>query len=64
MDRQKNLLKQVKTAISEGLVEEPFRSSDFRFLKNSPSFLSKHAVGNGKYKEYFIRYKRGLYKLK
>jgi len=37
---------------------------DFQFLGSSPSFISKHAVVNGKYNEYFIRVALGLYKLK
>ena len=47
-----------------GKIKEPFKYSDFNFLSSSPSFISKHAVGNGKYTEYFIRVGRGTYKLK
>jgi hypothetical protein len=62
--RQSKLIHQIKNAVSSGNVKEPFKSSDFSFLSNSPSFISKHAAGNGKYTEYFIRVSRGLYKLK
>jgi hypothetical protein len=62
--RQKNLAQQIKDAVQSGKVKEPFKSSDFHFLNSSPSFISKHAVGNGKYSEYFIRVGRGTYKLK
>ena len=59
-----NLLQEIKREISIGRVKEPFRSSDFICLKKSPSFLSKHCVGNGKYTEYFVRVGPGVYKLK
>lgn len=62
--RQKDLLKQINFAVKTGKVKEPFKSSDFEFLDKSKSFISKHAVGNGKYSEYFIRVSRGLYVLK
>ncbi len=62
--RQKNLVQQIKDAVRSGNVNEPFKSSDFHFLSSSPSFISKHAVGNGKYSEYFIKVGRGQYKLK
>ena len=62
--RQNNLVQKIRDAIISGKVKEPFKSSDFHFLSSSPSFISKHAVGNGKYTEYFIRVSRGLYRLK
>jgi hypothetical protein len=62
--RQSNLVQQIRDAVQSGMVKEPFKSSDFNFLSRSPSFISKHAVGNGKYTEYFIRIARGIYKLK
>lgn len=62
--RQRNLVQQIREAVRNGKVKEPFKSSDFHFLISSPSFISKHAVGNGKYSEYFIRVCRGTYKLK
>ncbi len=40
-----------------------FRAGQLEALINSPSFLSKHAKGNGRYTEYFERVSRGLYKL-
>jgi hypothetical protein len=62
--RQRNLVQQIRDAVRNGKVIEPFKSSDFHFLTSSPSFISKHAVGNGKYSEYFIRVGRGTYKWK
>jgi hypothetical protein len=62
--RQKNLVQQIKETIKEGKVKEPFKPKDFPFLIKSPSFISKHSVGNGNYTEYFVRISRGLYKLK
>ena len=62
--RQRNLVQQIRDVVLSGKVKEPFKSSDFNFLSRSPSFISKHAVGNGKYTEYFIRVGRGIYKLK
>jgi len=62
--RQKNLIEQIRDAVRSRKVKEPFKSSNFHFLSSSPSFISKHAVGNGKYTEYFIRVGRGSYKLK
>ncbi len=62
--RQHNLVQQIRDSVQSGKVKELFKSSDFDFLSSSPSFISKHAVGNGKYTEYFIRVGRGTYKLK
>jgi len=62
--KQRNLVHQIRDAVSAGKVKEPFKFSDFSFLSSSPSFISKHAVGNGKYTEYFVRVRLGLYKLK
>ncbi|MEI6882108.1 MAG: hypothetical protein WCK82_12365 [Bacteroidota bacterium] len=59
-----NLVQQIKDAVRSGKVKEPFKSPEFHFLSGSPSFISKHAVGNGKYTEYFIRVVRGAYRLK
>ena len=59
-----SLIQRIKDAVNSKYVLEPFRVNDFNFLKSSPSFLSKHAVGNGKYTEYFVRESRGLYRLK
>jgi hypothetical protein len=62
--RQSNLVNQIRDAVQSGKVKEPFKSSVFHFLSSSSSSISKHAVGNGKYSEYFIRVRRGMYKLK
>lgn len=61
--RQKNLFQQIKISVLTGQTNEPFRASDFSFLSKSPSFLSKHCLGNCNYSELFIRVSRGLYKL-
>jgi len=60
---QKKLIEKIRIEVNTGNVQEPFKSSDFSFLNKSPSFISKHAVGNGRYREYFIRVSRGYYKL-
>ena len=62
--RQKDLLGQIKKSVESGKVDKEFKATDFDFLKKSKSFLSKHAVGNGKYNEFFIRVSEGKYKLK
>jgi hypothetical protein len=62
--RQKHLVLQIRDAIKNGQVNEPFKATDFAFLKKSPSFISKHAVENGNYTEYFVRVRTGTYKLK
>jgi len=62
--RQRNLVQQIRDAVRSSKVTEPFKCSDVHFLSSSPSIISKHAVGNGKYTEYFIRVGRGSYKLK
>lgn len=61
--REKNLERRIREELISGRINDPFKSSDFIFLAKSPSIISKHAVGNGKYTEYFIRVSRGLYKL-
>ena len=64
MNTNMSLIQQIRQAVYSNTVTEPFKVKDFTFLKKSPSFLSKHAVGNGRYTEYFVRVSRGLYKLK
>jgi|GEM_PF-3435380 len=41
--RQCNLIQQIKNAVRNGKVKEPFKSSNFSFLSSSPSFISKHS---------------------
>lgn len=62
--KYKSYVERIKDEVASKKIAEHFRVSDFDFLKKSPSFLSKHREGNGRYSEYFIRVKRGLYKLK
>lgn len=64
MNTNMSLIQRIRQAVYSNSVTEPFKVKDFTFLNKSPSFLSKHAVGNGKYNEYFIRVSRGMYKLK
>lgn len=61
---KKKLIDKIRDEVKSGNVKEPFKSSDFSFLNKSPSFISKHAIGNGHYSEYFVRVSRGYYKLK
>jgi hypothetical protein len=62
--RQSNLVQRINNSDLTVKVNEPFKVSDFYFLIKNPSFFSKHAIGNGKYREYFIGLTRGKYKLK
>ncbi len=57
-------IQRIRHSVDSKVTCEPFRAKDFPFLKRSPSYLSKHAVGNGRYSEYFVRVGRGLYRLK
>ncbi len=57
------LIDQIRHAVKNGEVKEPFKASDFKFLTKSPSYLSKHVSNNGLYIDYFIRISRGRYKL-
>lgn len=49
----------IKQAVDNNLVSEPFRARDFMFLR-CPSYLSKQAVGYGRYSVYFIKVASGL----
>ena len=62
--RQSKLLDQIRRDVQLDNVPSQFRAKDFPYLNKSPSFLSKHADGNGKYSEFFERIERGLYRLK
>lgn len=58
------LLTKIKSMVDKMEVDKQFRVSDFKFLKNSKSFLSKHRKGNpGGNTEYFVRVSPGLYEL-
>lgn len=58
------LFNRIRDSVNRNFVAETFKVCGFPFLNRSPGFLSKHAVGNGRYSKYFIREGRGLYRLK
>ena len=59
--RERNLIGQIRNGVGSGNIPRQFRVADIPFLRNSPSFLSKHRVGNpGGYTEYFTRVGNGL----
>jgi len=62
------IYKTIRRLIREGILAEPFRVDSVQRVSNvlarSPSFISKHAIGNpGGYTEYFERVGPGLYRL-
>ena len=65
----KNLYQKIKNSIQLGYLSQQFsvksvNSSLNNLLLKSPSFLSKHCVGNpGEYSEMFVRVRKGVYKL-
>ena len=65
-----DLIRQIRRAVAEGRLKEPFRAADVRRARvrcaaSTPgTFLSKHCVGNGRTTELFVRVGRGLYRLK
>ena len=67
--RNSRIYNSIRNCVSNGYLKEPFRVSDVNkccngILKRSPSFLSKHRVGNpGGNTEYFFRVRIGMYKL-
>ena len=65
-----DLIRQIRRAVVEGRLKEPFRAADVRRARvrcaaTTPgTFLPKHRVGNGSTTELFVRLRRGLYRLK
>ena len=58
------LFNKILARVRTNRVAQPFKPSNFSFLSNSPSFLSKHCIGNpGEYTPYFIRVSRGNYRI-
>jgi hypothetical protein len=61
---------EIYAAVRSGTLCEPFNAEMVRRAcpgwadKTYNVFLSKHAVGNGKTTELFVRVERGLYRLK
>ena len=63
--REKDLVKQIKEGVKKGNIPKKFRVADIPCLHSSPSFLSKHCIGNPQGEtEHFKRISEGLYKLK
>ena len=70
MKREGYLIREIRRAVRECRIREPFRAKDViaagvRCAPRTPStFLAKHCEGNpGKYSELFIRVGRGEYRL-
>ncbi|NVK75107.1 MAG: hypothetical protein HWE24_16680 [Oceanospirillaceae bacterium] len=67
MGRRLSLHEAICEGVRTGKLNEPFRVADVNrslsgLLEKSPSFLSKHRVGNpGGYTEYFFRKAKGEY---
>ncbi len=56
------LFKQILNQTNIHKMPKSFKASDFGFLHKSPSFLSKHSIGNpGEYTPYFKKSSRGCY---
>jgi hypothetical protein len=58
---------EVFAAVRSGKLKQPFRASAVKVAcpgwSAYATFLGKHAVGNGKTTELFIRVERGLYRV-
>lgn len=69
INMKKDLYKKIKKGVSSGVLSPTFSVNDVNqslnnLLGSSPSFLSKHCIGNpDKNSEMFIRQSRGVYKL-
>ena len=74
--KKSNIYLTILNYVNSGVLKQPFYVSDVNnncngLFNKSPSFLSKHCVGNpGGYTEYFTKYKdssgnekRGYYKV-
>jgi hypothetical protein len=62
--QQKNLFEQIFNQVCSKKLPEIFTVKDIVILERSPSFLSKHAIGNpGNYTPYFERVSVGKYKI-
>ena len=71
MKREGRLIREIRQAVCDGRLREPFRAGDLipagvRCAWSTPStFLSKHCVGNpGGNTELFVRVASGQYRLK
>lgn len=69
MARQSKISIAIKAAVTNGSLQQPFSVADVNaacknLLVKSPSFLSKHRMGNpGGYTVYFIQSNNGKYLL-
>ena len=69
MSREGRLIKEIRAAVKEGRLKEPFAPRDLiqaevRCAANTRSrFLWKHRVGNGSTTEHFVHVARGQYRL-
>jgi len=64
--RERHVFEKIKKAVEQGIVNAPFSSNQFSFLKmGSRNFLWKHSKENLKLKGniYFEKVSRGKYKL-
>jgi len=62
--RRKDLFGHILSQVCSKKLPETFKVKDVPILANSPSFLSKHAVGNpGNCTPYFERVDVGKYKI-
>jgi len=67
--KKSRIFETIKTAIENGVLEQPFNVAKVNtacnsLLSKSPSFLSKHRKGNpGDYKVYFIQDAKGKYSI-
>jgi len=62
------IFRELQGLVNNGKLKTPFGVSDVKdissILDKSPSFISKHAMGNPqKYTEYFERHSRGKYSI-
>jgi hypothetical protein len=66
----RELASQIYATVESGKLKEPFRAASVRIAcpgwaeHTYSTFLAKHAVGNGKTTELFVRVTRGLYRLR
>jgi hypothetical protein len=69
--REGRFIREIRKAVREGWLKEPFRANDVRLAvpgfadKTYNVFLPKHRIGNpDENTELFVQIKKGLYRLK
>jgi hypothetical protein len=66
----KHFFSEIYAAVKSGKLKQPFNAAMLkqacpgRAAKSYSVFIGKHAVGNGKITELFVRVGRGLYRMK